>query len=88
MAMPMQMKALTLREVTRQLRELHASRDLGWPAYAELVEHAGTLEFYAKLTAYDVRGAEPVPPQTEPFDAVAAARRLLAAWRDAQGGSK
>lgn len=78
-----------IEEVARRLRELHRA----WPtAYArsrsvtgrEVTLHESGMVHAVGLSIFDERtyGREAIPDAREPFDATAAARRLLAAARD------
>lgn len=76
----------SLREVTRQLRELNA---IEFGEFVTLApdEQTRGWRVEAVTSAIDVVfGREFVPGDGASFDAVAAARRLLAAARDAEGG--
>ncbi len=87
----------TLRELTRRLRALHeawAHPDAGGE-YVELVlmdperDSDPSQRFWSLLSVGTVEGGtragrEYIPGDGKPFDAMAAARRLLAAVRDYQ----
>lgn len=77
---------ITLREATRQVRELNEAYD--GPGGVSLHE---TIGHQVYVSGYDFRegedrehGYEEVPGDGRPCDAVAIARRLLAAFRDSQ----
>ncbi len=82
------MKQPTVRALTRQLRELHQRAPL---RVAVIWFQESLAEAYAGLQLDDLEGdvcygREQLPADGAKFDAVAAARRLLAAARD--GGAK
>lgn len=86
----------TLRSITRRLRELHEawSHPIAGGAYVELRLHYDNWNFYQWQVNIVGQprccdwgppcGREWIPGDGAPFDAVAAARRLLAAARDAE----
>jgi hypothetical protein len=76
----------SLRALTAELRALHAAwahPDAGGE-YVGITAEGGMLEAYE---GQRLIGREWIPGDGKPFDAVAAARRLLAAVRDAGGGT-
>jgi hypothetical protein len=81
------MKPPSLRELTRELRSLNDHLDGPWTVGLGVDEDAGTLGVFGLDEAAFCRvivGAEHLPGDAQPFDAVAAARRLLAAFRESR----
>lgn len=73
--------AVNLRDITKQLRELNLHYD--GPGSVCLNEQGSLDNFHQPGVRFHRIGCEELPGDGRPFDAVAAARRLLAAWRDA-----
>lgn len=73
---------LTERQLTRALRDLNAHSD---GPYTLSLSRLSNPPHICDHDAFDAVGREEIPGDALPFDAVAVARRLLAAWRDAQG---
>lgn len=75
------MKAPTLRSVTAEVRDLNAKFDgpgeVGISSGGRVLYTDGLADMQGCLA-----GREELPGDGRPVDAVAVARRLLAAWRD------
>lgn len=83
------MNAPGIRALTAELRYLNEHFDGPAPVALTLDAEAFPMRGWALLEpgtwGHQQYGCETVPGDDRPFDAVAAARRLLAALRDAQG---
>lgn len=83
------MSRLTLREATRQVRELNDAYDGPGGVSIHLLDGTGYVSGYEFHEGdHKEYGYEELPGDGRRFDAVGVARRLLAAFRDKNQGTR